>query len=60
MAASNSEYAQGEAEYRETWECRKQTLGEDHKDTLNSLHWLGQALHLQRKDKLAEVTYQDG
>lgn len=46
---SERKYSEAEDVFRKTVRRREQALGKDHKDTLDSKHWLGLALYWQKK-----------
>jgi serine/threonine protein kinase len=58
-------YSEAEEVFKQAVYIQERTLGEDHKDTLNSKYWLGCTLHDQKKYSEAEallqhVVYQQG
>ena len=50
-------YQEAEEVLRQALQARKQVLGKEHADTLNSKHWLGRALFWQRKYYEAEKAF---
>jgi tetratricopeptide (TPR) repeat protein len=53
-----SKYGEAEIQLQQAADRQEKTLGEDHKDTLRSKHWLGHSLYKQNKYSEAEVQFQ--
>jgi TolA-binding protein len=52
------EYSEAESLFQQASDRQERTLGKDHKETLNSKYWLGQALNNQEKHSEAESLFQ--
>ena len=56
---NNKKYKEAECELRGCWEKRKEVLGEEDKNTLNTQLWLGSTLYQEKKYEEAREILKD-